>query len=46
MTNSNIFKLNKPEQNDLLQEILREGAREKGAIPYIILSRQFPRCVM
>jgi hypothetical protein len=27
MTDSNIFKLNKPEQNDPLQEVLREGAR-------------------
>ncbi|SFP93622.1 hypothetical protein SAMN05216419_103514 [Nitrosomonas cryotolerans] len=25
MTDSNIFKLNKPEKNDLLQEVLREG---------------------
>ncbi|HNO76295.1 MAG TPA: hypothetical protein PKG49_12040 [Nitrosomonas mobilis] len=65
MTDSNIFKLNKPEQNDLLQEVLREGARkmlaaaieaklsifieqqrEKGKLPYIILSYWFPRCVM
>ncbi|SFP72343.1 hypothetical protein SAMN05216419_101538 [Nitrosomonas cryotolerans] len=28
MTDSNIFKLNKPEKNDLLQELLREGARK------------------
>ena len=28
MTDSNVFKLNKPEQNDPLQEILREGARK------------------
>lgn len=28
MTDDNIFKLNKPEQNDPLQEILREGARK------------------
>jgi transposase-like protein len=28
MTDSNIFKLNKPEQNDPLQEVLREGARK------------------
>ncbi|PXV84281.1 Transposase, Mutator family [Nitrosomonas eutropha] len=27
MTDSNILKLNKPEQNDPLQEVLREGAR-------------------
>ena len=27
MTDNNIFKLNKPEQNDPLQEVLREGAR-------------------
>ena len=28
MTDSNVFTLNKPEQNDPLQEILREGARK------------------
>ncbi|SDY68347.1 transposase [Nitrosomonas sp. Nm58] len=28
MTDNNIFKLNKPDQNDPLQEILREGARK------------------
>lgn len=28
MTDSNVFKLNKPEQNDPLQEVLREGARK------------------
>lgn len=28
MTNSNFINLNKPEQNDLLQEVLREDARE------------------
>ncbi len=28
MTNSNIFKRNKPEKNDLLREALREGARK------------------
>ncbi len=28
MTDSNIFKLNKPEHNDPLQEVLREGARK------------------
>ena len=28
MTDSNIFNLNKPDQNDLLQEVLREGARK------------------
>ncbi len=28
MTDNNVFKLNKPEQNDPLQEILREGARK------------------
>ncbi|MBA2657992.1 MAG: IS256 family transposase [Nitrosospira sp.] len=28
MTDSNIFRLNKPEQNDPLQEVLREGARK------------------
>ena len=28
MTDSNIFKLNKPGQRDPLQEILREGARK------------------
>ena len=28
MTDSNVFKLNKPEQHDLLQEVLREGARK------------------
>ena len=27
MTVSNIFKLNKPEKSDPLQEVLREGAR-------------------
>lgn len=28
MTDNNVFKLNKPEQNDPLQEVLREGARK------------------
>ncbi|MCL7423478.1 MAG: IS256 family transposase, partial [Methylobacter sp.] len=28
MTDSNIINLNKPEQNDPLQEVLREGARK------------------
>jgi putative transposase len=28
MTNSNVINLNKPEQNDPLQEVLREGARK------------------
>jgi hypothetical protein len=28
MTDSNIFKLNKPDQRDPLQEVLREGARK------------------
>ena len=28
MTDSNVFNLNKPEPNDPLQEILREGARK------------------
>jgi transposase-like protein len=28
MTDSNVFNLNKPEQNDSLQEVLREGARK------------------
>ena len=28
MTDGNVFKLNKPEQNDPLQEVLREGARK------------------
>lgn len=28
MTDSNIFKLTKPEQSDPLQEVLREGARK------------------
>jgi len=28
MRDSNVFKLNKPEQNDPLQEVLREGARK------------------
>ena len=28
MTDSNIITLNKPEQNDPLQEVLREGARK------------------
>ncbi len=28
MADNNVFKLNKPEQNDPLQEILREGARK------------------
>lgn len=28
MTDSNIFKLNKPEKSDPLQEVLREGARK------------------
>ena len=28
MTNSNVITLNKPEQNDPLQEVLREGARK------------------
>jgi len=28
MTDSNVFNLNKPELNDPLQEILREGARK------------------
>ena len=28
MTDSNIFKLNKPDQSDPLQEVLREGARK------------------
>lgn len=28
MTDSNVFNLNKPEQNDPLQEVLREGARK------------------
>jgi transposase-like protein len=32
MTDSNIFKLNKPEQNDPLQEVLREGARKMLAV--------------
>ncbi len=27
MTDSNVFNLTKPEQNDPLQEVLREGAR-------------------
>lgn len=27
MTDSNVFNLNKPEQNDALQEVLREGVR-------------------
>ncbi len=28
MTDNNVFKLNKPDQNDPLQEVLREGARK------------------
>src|SRR5690242_12502365 len=28
MTDSNVFNLNKPEQTDPLQEVLREGARK------------------
>ncbi|MEF3077276.1 transposase, partial [Methylobacter sp. Wu1] len=28
MTDSNVITLNKPEQNDPLQEVLREGARK------------------
>jgi putative transposase len=28
MTDSNVISLNKPEQNDSLQEVLREGARK------------------
>ncbi len=28
MTDNNVFKLNKPEQDDPLQEVLREGARK------------------
>jgi putative transposase len=28
MTHSNVITLDKPEQNDLLQEVLREGARK------------------
>ena len=28
MTDNNVFKLNKPEQDNLLQELLREGARK------------------
>jgi len=28
MTDSNVFKLNKPDQNDPLQELLQEGARK------------------
>ncbi len=28
MTDSNVFKLNKPEQNDPLQEVLREEAHK------------------
>lgn len=28
MTDNNVFKLNKPDRNDPLQEILREGARK------------------
>jgi len=28
MTDSNVFNLNKPEQSDPLQEVLREGARK------------------
>ena len=28
MTDDNVFKLNKPGQEDLLQEVLREGARK------------------
>ena len=28
MTDSNVITLNKPEQNDPLQELLREGARK------------------
>ena len=31
MTDSNVFNLNKPEQTDPLQEVLREGARKKLA---------------
>lgn len=32
MTDNNIFKQNKPEQNDPLQEVLREGARRMLAV--------------
>ena len=32
MTNSNVITLNKPEQNDPLQEVLREGARKMLAV--------------
>ena len=28
MTNDNVFKLNKPDQDDPLQAVLREGARK------------------
>ncbi|AEJ01656.1 transposase, mutator type [Nitrosomonas sp. Is79A3] len=28
MTDNNVFKLNRPEQDDPLQEVLREGARK------------------
>ena len=31
MTDNNVFKLNKPEQDDPLQEVLREGARKMSA---------------
>ena len=39
MTDSNIFKLNKPEQNDPLQEVLREGARKMLAAA---IERKYP----
>jgi putative transposase len=29
MTDNNVINLNKPEQNDPLQEVLREGARKR-----------------
>ena len=32
MTNSNVITLNKPERNDPLQELLRDGARKMLAI--------------
>ena len=31
MTDNNVFKLNRPEQDDPLQEVLREGARKMSA---------------
>jgi len=40
MTDSNIFKLNKPEQNDLLQEVLREGEK-KGRHPTLFFLAGF-----